>query len=409
MRNFKTNMPIMLVLTLLLAIPCILSCTQQAAPAPVKEVKPEKIVIPLAIDLSGPYGQQNQWAINGVTDAFAYVNSTGGIKGVPLEFISRDDAGSPSNALTVYNEFKNMKPKPAMVAFLDSQVGVALKQRFNEDQIVNMMGEGSGPGLYPSGYTFAISTENRDKFAFFCDWLAEKEAPNHPKVAILTWDNVYGNVILQPVCLDYAKSKGIDIVATELFNVTDVNASAQLQRIKQSGAKWIYTNTLLIGPAVIAKTTGALNVTQDFNYGVAGVSLNYITMQISGGMEGWVGPSNWASWDESDVKGVQVMEEQFKKNKRTADDKQNVHIGAFICGLLIQQTLNSVVDKYGWDGITGPNVKAILENTGNFEAMGLTKISFSKDLRSPVYCKMYQISQGKILPITGWKEAHHFQ
>jgi hypothetical protein len=295
------------------------------------------------------------------------------------------------------------------VSFLDSQIGVALKDRFTEEKVVNMMGIGSGPGLYPAGYTFAISTENGDLFGAFCDYIVEKEAPKKPKLAILTWDNVFGNVILEKRCLDYAKSKGIDIVSTQLYNVTDPTVTDQLNKIKDAKAEWVYTNTLLIGPARINSDAITLGIQDKMKWGLAGVGISYNTIMLGKGMEGWIGPSPWASWDETNIQGIQVMQQQFDKNKRENFDRQNVYCGAFIAALLMKQTFEKTIDTYGWDGITGPNVLSVLEETKDFEAMGLTKISFSKEMRHGLFCKIYEIKQGKILPLTDWRAVTHLK
>lgn len=412
MESAKSKLAVILLVSTLLATMLCVSCAKPESPPtgkPSATAPWDKIVLPLAVDLSGPYGQQNQLVINGLTDGLRYVNETGGVKGVPMQFVIKDTAGKVDNAVAIYNEFKNMQPKPALVSFLDTQVSVAMKDRFTEDKIINILGTSRGAALYPAGYSFALATDDRDLFAGFCDWLIEKEGAKHPKVAILTWDNVLGQTILEQVCLDYAKSKDIDIVTKELFNVTDVDVSAQLRRIKQAGAEWIYTNTLLIGPPRIANDAKANGMTDDFHFALSGVALNYVTMALGGGLEGWVGPSPWISWDESDIKGVQVADEQFKKNNRTQADRQDVYIGAFIGSLLIHQGLNETVAKFGWNGLTGSNLKEILENTKDFEAMGLTKISYSKELRDGQYYKMYKMTQGKIIPITDWRKASHLQ
>jgi ABC-type branched-subunit amino acid transport system substrate-binding protein len=383
------------------------SCAKTEAPP--AEVKWQKIVIPVAANLSGPYGAQSQVVINGLTDCLGYVNEQGGVKGVPLEFVIRDTAGKPDNALTILNEFLALDPKPALVSFLDSQDGVSLKQRFIEEKTINMMGIGSGPGLYPAGYTFAISTENGDLFGAFCDYIVEKEAPKRPKLAILTWDNVFGNVILEKRCLDYAKSKGVDIVSTQLFKVMDTTVGDQLKKIKDSGAEWVYTNTLLIGPARINNDAITLGIQDKMKWGVAGVAISYNTMGLGKGMEGWIGPSPWASWDETSIQGIQVMQQQFDKNKRENFDRQNVYCGAFIAALLMKQTFEKVVDAYGWDGITGENVLKVLEGIQDFDAMGMTKISFSKEMRHGLFYKMYEMKAGKILPLTDWRQATHLK
>jgi len=405
----KTIVKSSIILTVLVTVIALLgvSCAKPAAPP--AALKWDKIVIPVAANLSGPYGAQSQLVINGLTDCLGYVNGQGGVKGVPLEFVIRDTAGKPDNAVNILNEFINMQPKPAIVSFLDSGDGVSLKQRFVENKVVNMMGIGSGPGLYPAGYTFAISTENGDMFGAFCDWLAEKESPKKPKLAILTWDNIFGNVILDKRCLDYVKSKGIDIVSTQLFNVMDPTVADQLKKIKDSGAEWVYTNTLLVGPARINNDAITLGIQDKMKWGLAGVGISYNTMALGKGMEGWIGPSPWASWDETNIQGIQVAEQQFQKNNRESNERQNVYIGAFIAALLMKQTFEKTVDKYGWDGITGENVLKVLEETKDFEAMGLTKISFSPEMRHGLYCKIYEMKQGKILPLTDWRQATHLK
>ncbi|MBM3154824.1 MAG: ABC transporter substrate-binding protein [Chloroflexi bacterium] len=407
MNPTKTKLSV--VLTVLVTVIAIVGVSCAKTEAPPTPAKWDKIVIPVAANLSGPYGAQSQVVINGLTDCLGYVNEQGGVKGVPLEFLIRDTAGKPDNAMTILTEFLAMKPRPALVSFLDSQDGVSLKQRFIEEKTINMMGIGSGPGLYPAGYTFAISTENGDLFGAFCDYIVEKEAPKKPKLGILTWDNVFGKVILEQRCLDYAKSKGVDIVSTQLFNVMDTTVADQLKKIKDAGAEWIYTNTLLIGPARINNDAITLGIQDKMKWGVAGVAISYNTMGLGKGMEGWIGPSPWASWDETSIQGIQVMRQQFEKNKREDFDKQNVYCGAFIAALLMKQTFEKAVDKYGWDGITGPNVLAVLEETKDFDAMGMTKISFSKEMRHGLFYKMYEMKQGKILPLTDWRQATHLK
>jgi len=407
MRLARTNLLIIVLVSTALVAVLGMSCAKPEAPSAV--VAPSKIVIPVAVDLSGPYAAQNQLVINGLTDCLGYVNEQGGVKGVPLEFVIRDTAGKPDNAVTVLSEFLALKPRPALVSFLDSQIGVALKDRFTEEKVVNMMGVGSGPGLYPAGYTFAISTENGDLFGAFCDYIVEKEAPKKPKLAILTWDNVFGNVILEKRCLDYAKSKGIDTVSTQLYNVTDPTVTDQLKKIKDAKAEWVYTNTLLIGPARINSDAITLGIQDKMKWGLAGVGISYNTIALGKGMEGWIGPSPWASWDETNIQGIQVMQQQFDKNKRENFDRQNVYCGAFIAALLMKQTFEKIIDTYGWDGITGPNVLSVLEETKDFEAMGLTKISFSKEMRHGLFCKIYEIKQGKILPLTDWRAVTHLK
>jgi hypothetical protein len=103
------------------------------------------------------------------------------------------------------------------------------------------------------------------------------------------------------------------------------------------------------------------------------------------------------------------MQQQFEKNQRETNDRQNVYCGSFIGALLMKQAFEKTVDKHGWSGVIGENVLKALEETKNFDAMGLTRVSFSPELRHGLYCKIYEIKQGKILPLTNWREATHLK
>ena len=166
---------------------------------------------------------------------------------------------------------------------------------------------------------------------------------------------------------------------------------------------------MLIGPARINNDAITLGVKDQMKWGVAGVAISYNTMGLGKGMEDWIGPSPWASWDETDVQGVQIMQQQFEKNNRDSGDRQNVYVGAFIAAMLMKQSYEKAVDTYGWDGITGENMLKVLEQTKDFDAMGLTKISFSPEMRHGLFCKIYEMKEGKILPLTDWRPVTHLK
>ncbi len=397
------------IIVLLVSVICV-SCKAVPEVAKPSEVAaPDSLLCPVCVDLSGPYAAQNQVVINGLTDGLGYVNDHGGVKGVPLKFAIKDSAGKVENAIAVLHEVLGVTPRPAIVSFLDSAVLVALKDRFVEEKVVNIAGAALSSGLYPPANTFSLYTESGDMFGFFCDWLAETEAPAKRKLAILTWDNPFGTPVLEDRCLNYARSKGIEIVARELFGVADTTVAEQLQRIKGKGAQWIYTNTLLIGPARINSDAITLGLKDSFKFGLCGIGLSYNTIALGRGMEGWVGPNSHASFEETNIPGVQVIREQFEKNKRTSVDKQNVYTASFIGSLLMQRVLETTVERYGWGGVKGENVKQVLVELKDFDAMGLAKISYSDKLRNPLYMKMYEIKGGQILPLTEWRRGTHLE
>ena len=81
--------------------------------------KPAKFTIYQSHDLSGPMGPLMVAAIPGSHDFCNWLNKTkGGIKGVPVESVLRDNAGKVGVGVSAYEEFRLVKPKPAIVLIL---------------------------------------------------------------------------------------------------------------------------------------------------------------------------------------------------------------------------------------------------------------------------------------------------
>ncbi|MDY7031506.1 MAG: ABC transporter substrate-binding protein, partial [Thermodesulfobacteriota bacterium] len=187
--------------------------------------KPKEIVLPLIIDISGPYAPITAPAYAGFADAAEYVNKQGGIKGVPVKPIIRDCGGRVNVAISHYMEFREMKPKPLIIMISVSAEGEALRERLAEDGIAAMCVPG-GTAIYPVAYTFALYPLYQDMFGGFMDWVVEnwnhEKMGRRPRIGILTWDTTFGRAILTPEVYDYAKKKNIDIVDKVMFSVRDL-------------------------------------------------------------------------------------------------------------------------------------------------------------------------------------------
>ncbi|HIE17455.1 MAG TPA: hypothetical protein EYP71_04600, partial [Dehalococcoidia bacterium] len=230
-RNFRIMSAMVLALALVL-MP-VFGCAKPAAPPPA--VKPDKVIIHHFGDLSGPYAPITAPLIHGFADFVEWFNAEGGIDGVPVDQMFRDTGGKLDAALAAYAAFKESKPYPIVMLLYGSAESEALKERFIEDKIFCFTNSSSPTAIYPPGYEFATIPSYCDSFGAFIDWVTEvwaKKTGQKVKLAILTWDSTYGRAIMVGEVRQYAESKGVEIVAEEVFGLRDMDVSTQLTTIK---------------------------------------------------------------------------------------------------------------------------------------------------------------------------------
>ncbi len=368
-----------------------------------QEGKPDKLIYGCIPDMTGPYAAIVGPAYAAFQDAAEYVNSTGGVKGVPIEVLVRDSAGKVDMGVSIYMQFREMKPRPTMIYGVMSGIGEAIKERVAEDKIPCLW-VCSTEVIYPTGYMFGAYPTYADLCGMFIDWLKEtwKES-RPPRLAFLTWDTTYGKSVLQPEVMEYAKSKGVEVVATELFGVRDVDITSQLTRIRAKDPDWIFTNTAGRGPVQVAKAVKEMNM----KVGIAGSiglddSCLYIEKDV---LEGAVTVHPFANWSETDNKGIKLMNEYMEKNKRKPTFKTIMYPMGFTGILVFKEVVERVVNSKGWAKLDGPAIREELEKMTDFNAYDIATFSYTPKRHSPLKVRVLQVKGGKWVPITQYKDC----
>jgi len=283
-----------------------------------------------------------------------------------------------------------------------SGVGEALKDRFDEDQIAGLCTSNTEI-VFPPGYVFGSFTTYADECGLFIDWIAEnwkKKRP--PRLAFLTWDTTLGKAVLYDEVMDYAKSKGIEVVATELFGVRDMNVTNQLMRIRPKKPDWIFTNSLSHGPVAIAKSAKEMG----YKVGIVGAALDDSCLFIDKDvMEGAMAIHTYANWSETNNKGIQLMNKYFIKNKRKPSYRTYMYPMGFTAVLLFREVVERIVDKYGWEKVNGPMIRKELESLKDFNAMDIGIFSYTPNRHSTDMAKVLEVKDGKMIPITGFRKC----
>jgi ABC-type branched-subunit amino acid transport system substrate-binding protein len=400
----KVSSSLLAVIAILMIVTVVAGCA--AAPAakpPVKAVKPEAVWFRATIPLTGPYAASMLPSVDATKEAMDYVNTKyGGIDGVPWKYELLDDGMDVAKSIANYEKFKVQQPKTLVTSVWNSAIAEALKQRFNEDGIICVSCAPSAAALYPVGNTVTIIVSYTDGFGLFCDWLAETQ-PKPIKLAFLTWDSSMGKAILTDECKNYAKSKGVEIVASELFGMRDMDVSTQLTKIKDAGADWVYTNTLGPGPVVILKSMNALGLIGKMKLAGDHFAMDNDVNVAAGPLaEGLVGYHNMVTWYETDNPYVKSRIDAFTAAKRTDQVKSQPHLVFQAWFEWMRGIYEAAVKDVGWEKIDAAALKkqffAVKDQKTNMNTMTLTA-----DKPEPRHARIVQVKGGKILPITDWR------
>jgi branched-chain amino acid transport system substrate-binding protein len=163
----------------------------------------------------------------------ASVNKSGGIAGRPLHFVYHDDQTSPQVAVQLANEILGSHPTVVLGSSL-----VAMCRA-----IAPLMKDGPvhyclSPGFHPAagGFSFSSSSSSADQIAVTIRYFRDKGIT---KLAALQTTDASGQDGDQGIvaALKRPENSGVRLVAHEHFNPTDVSVSAQIERMKLSGAQ----------------------------------------------------------------------------------------------------------------------------------------------------------------------------
>lgn len=173
----------------------------------------------------------------------AYVNENGGIKGETLHFVFHDDQTSPQVAVQLTSQILSEHPAVIMGSSLVGEC-LAMAPLMKEGPVQYCL----SPAIHPKegSYIFSSSSSSIDQIAAVVRYYRMK---GWTKLAVLDTTDASGQDGDRSIntVLNYPENKSVmHKLLAEHFNPTDVSVSAQIERIKASGAQ-----------AIIAWTTGA--------------------------------------------------------------------------------------------------------------------------------------------------------
>ena len=199
----------------------------------------EPVKLGLIAALTGKSALSGEAITRGLTIAIDEINETGGVLGGRLlELIRRDDESNPAKGVAAVRELIEQEDVAVVFGGLDSPVSLAMLPVFHELETPYMGVWAAATGItrndFEPNYAFRVSANDNIVDKFLLRYAKEKY--NVSKVGLMLINNPWGESN-QKGFEEWAKEYNIEIAGTEKFNDEDNDVTAQLTRLKNSGAE----------------------------------------------------------------------------------------------------------------------------------------------------------------------------
>lgn len=228
------------------------ACT--AAPeqpaAPDGPASGEPIKIGAIVSLTGTYAGLGEPEKNTLEMEVARINEAGGVNGRPIELVIEDDATDEAKAVAAATKLIDQDQVVAIIGATGTGQTMAVRETVNRAGI---------PQVSMAGGT--VITKEFDPLVFQTPWsntivvpftLEKLKAAGIKKIGVITDAGGFGKdgkAVLEAE----APNAGIEIVANETFNPGDADMTAQLTKIKNSGAEALVMWTAGKEAAIVIK------------------------------------------------------------------------------------------------------------------------------------------------------------
>jgi branched-chain amino acid transport system substrate-binding protein len=220
------------------ALAALILSTALPAGARAADVSGAPVEINALLPLTGPgafigtAGAKDLDLIQGI------VNSSGGIKGRPVKFVVADDQANPQVAVQLTNGLV-AKNVPVILGGVLANTCLAMVPIVAKSGPLHYC---LSPGLHPKrgSYTFSASVGVFDDAVGTVRFFREK---GWTRVAIITATDAIGQEMDRSfgAALALPENKGMQVVATEHFNPSDISVAGQVARVKAANPQAILT------------------------------------------------------------------------------------------------------------------------------------------------------------------------
>ena len=189
------------------------------------------VEIPAILSLTGPAAFIGNSELKTLDVFAAQLNKTGGVRGSQIKFVARDDQSSPPIAVQIANELVS-KQFPAFIGPGLTATCAAVAPIIATHGPV---GYCLSPAPDPPHGSFAFSGSVSGR-ALVTALIRYYRARGWNRIATITSSDATGQSLDQDIAavaaLPENKTAGVQLVATEHFNINDIAADAQMAKVK---------------------------------------------------------------------------------------------------------------------------------------------------------------------------------
>jgi len=257
------------------------------------------------LSLTGPYAALGASEKNALELEVKRINDAGGLGGSQIEVIIEDDATDEAKAVAAATKLIEQDKVVAILGATGTGQSMAVRTVINRAGVpqISMAGGNAITGTFDP-LVFQTPWPNSIIVPFV---LKKMATDGHTKIAVLSDSSGYGKDGLAIITADAPKN-GMTIVANEVFKPGDTDYSAQLTKVKNSGADAILLWTAGKEGAAIVKQAESLGLKLPM-YGGSGQAKIEFPKGAGTAAEGFVFgtgkslvPANWgAGTDEFKV------------------------------------------------------------------------------------------------------------
>jgi len=291
-----------------------------------------------------------------------------------------------------------------------------LKKDFKRDRMPCFQTSSNTVAHWPPEWIYGHRPSFADDVGVYVDWILENwKEKRSPRLALMYYDGPFGRSILWGGP-EYAKSRGVEIVADEPVVPMPVDTSSQLLRIKQAKADFIVGNVLGSQGAVILKDMKRLGL--DIPFGTcADTDAAELASMAGDAAEGayFILPC-YTLWDESRpaTKWTNERYRQYFKGRPGYNVEQQpypdgVWYVGWLIATIVEEAVRLALEQVPPAELTGQKVRDHgINRIKNFTCHGLQKAVEYKpgiDHRGNEYTVIHRVKDLKDSMFTDWRKA----
>lgn len=371
-----------------------------------------EVVVGSISAMTGPTSGTHMMCQSGSRDYLEYLNQQGGIAGkhgkAKVKYLAYDSQYVATKAKDGFARL--LEQKMAMWTQCASAHSDALISDYEAAKVPLVTGSQGiaslfsdwAYGNYHSGIANMIRT-----------WIvwrkAEWEKAGKPGgtlvLGTITTDEPYVPLALWEIDA-FVKEQGVKLVK-ETFPKGTTDASPQLLRLKDAGAKQIYVISSASGAVVALKSAKALGLTIPMTQCAAATLGDVIALGGPEVAEGYQGEYFFEPMSKDPKAGgsagLKLARELWAKN-HGSQAPNDMYVNGVLSGMVMAEGIRLALDQVEPGKLSGEAIKGGLDRVKGFDGMGLTRpISYVKDDHiGPKQVRFWVVKKGFVEPVSDW-------